>query len=232
MRYGKIAAVGFGLVALTIGFGSTLAGGTLLAVTDGPNGTISAPSFVVNSENAVLLGDNIDVWVDPDLRSPDFFINDFKVSVTADSQNGKDVFVGVAAAQDVQEYLGDVDADRIRVRNDDLQIVAGTGRTALTRPADQSFWTATNAEGTFDWTPTSGEWAMVVVNADGSPGIDAVLDVEAHIPFLRPIAAVMFGVGVMGLAVGAFLLYLGVRSTPSREVPRTPAPEREPVDVA
>lgn len=231
MRIGKIAAVGFALVALMTGFGLTMVGGTLLTLTDGPDGVISAPGLGVSTDNVALLGDEVDLWVDPDVGTPDLFVNDFKVSVTADSLNGKDVFVGVGPAVEVREYIGDADPDRFRVVNDDLEIVQGSGQDPLAPPAGEDFWTATNADGTFEWRPTTGEWAIVVLNADGSAGIDTILDVEATIPFLRPVAAMLFGVGIFGLGVGAFLLYLGVRSTPRRETLEAPAPPREPANV-
>ncbi len=163
-----------------------MVGGTLLTLTDGPDGVISAPGLGVSTDNVALLGDEVDLWVDPDVGTPDLFVNDFKVSVTADSLNGKDVFVGVGPAVEVREYIGDADPDRFRVVNDDLEIVQGSGQDPLAPPAGEDFWTATNADGTFEWRPTTGEWAIVVLNADGSAGIDTILDVEATIPVPAP----------------------------------------------
>ncbi len=231
MRIGKIAAVGLGLVALMIGFGLTMVGGTLLTVTDGPDGVISTPDFGFRTDNVALVGDDMNLWVEPDVGAPDFFVNDFKVSVTADSTNGKDVFIGVGPAADVRAYIGDADPDRLRVIGDDLEVVRGSGTDTLPPPGDEDFWTETNADGTFEWRPSTGQWALVVLNADGSAGIDTVLDVDATIPFLRPVAAVAFGLGIFGLGVGAFLLYLGVRSTPQRESAELPVPPREPANV-
>jgi hypothetical protein len=76
---------------------------------------------------------------------------------------------------------------------------------------------------TLDWEAEGGEWSVVVMNADGSAGVDAELSFGAHVPHLTWIG---IGAGIAGgllvvLAVG--LIYLGARPDPRPPVAATPA---------
>lgn len=146
-----------------------------------------------------------------------------------DSRGERPVFVGVARTADVERYLGqtahsvltDVSLDPFRAeyRTDD-----GTRRPAL--PADQGFWAA-SAHGsgtqTLTWKVRSGGWSIVVMNADGSRGVDAGVSVGADIPVLTPLGWGLAGGGLLLALLAAGLVVAGARA-PSR-----PAPERQPV---
>jgi hypothetical protein len=70
-----------------------------------------------------------------------------------------------------------------------------------------------SGEQTLDWTIQSGEWALVIMNADGSPGVSA--DVRFGVATL----SVLFPIGLASLAVGLAALISGgrmVTSLPSR----------------
>jgi hypothetical protein len=76
-----------------------------------------------------------------------------------------------------------------------------------------------SGEQTLDWTIERGEWALVIMNADGSPGVSA--DVRFGVKTL----SVLLPIGLASLAVGLVALIGGTRlvsSLPSRpdETPR------------
>ena len=62
-----------------------------------------------------------------------------------------------------------------------------SGDAQPARPGAQSIWTA-STEGTgtktLDWKVTDGHWSVVVMNADGSTGVDAEVSAGASLPFL------------------------------------------------
>ena len=71
-------------------------------------------------------------------------------------------------------------------------------------PAEQTFWLA-SASGTgtvvLDWTPTNGQFAVVLARADGAAGVTARARVAVRVPDLAPIG--------IGLLVGGGLLLVG-----------------------
>jgi hypothetical protein len=124
--------------------------------------------------------------------------------------SGSAVFVGIGPTADVDRYLAGVSHTVITdIWTDKVQVVGGA--TPASGPGTQDFWVAT-ATGpgpqTLKWDPTNGSWTVVVMNADGRPGVNVGADLGARIPALLWIAA---GVLVAGgvFAVGGTLLIVG-----------------------
>ena len=89
------------------------------------------------------------------------------------------------------------------------------------RPAAQSFWAASatgSGSQALTWKTKSGEWSIVVMNADGSPGVSADVSAGAKIPW-----ALWAGIGVA--VFGALLLYAAVALIRSGVGPRAPRQE-------
>ena len=64
---------------------------------------------------------------------------------------------------------------------------AGEGRPAM--PAAQTFWAASSTDGrALDWKVRSGNWSVVMMNADGSPGVSVDAAVGANAPLVRDLA--------------------------------------------
>ena len=105
-------------------------------------------------------------------------------------RGGKPVFAGIARTRDVDAYLRGTahdDADRHRRRPVRADVPARTGGDRRPRaPADQGFWVATagTARKPLDWKVKDGTWSVVVMNADGSAGVDARVSAGASLPFL------------------------------------------------
>jgi hypothetical protein len=93
-------------------------------------------------------------------------------------------------------------------------------------PAAQDCWTA-SAHGsgpqTLTWKVRHGGWSIVVMNADGSRGVDAGVSVGATVPLLTPLGWGLAGGGLLLALVAGALVVLGVRAS-SR-----PGSARQPV---
>jgi hypothetical protein len=145
------------------------------------------------------------------------------------NESGKPVFVGVARTSDVDAYLArsshatltDVDVDPFRAQYRTVE-----GDAAPAAPGTQSIW-ADHAEGagtqTLTWDVEDGNWSVVVMNADGSPGVHADVSVGANVPFIGTAATVLIVGGLGGIAAGASLLAFGLIGQ-RRETPTWPAP--------
>ena len=100
---------------------------------------------------------------------------------------------------DVDAYLRGVAHEDIIGLTEGHAGVPHHRRRPVGPPADQTFW-ATTTQGTgpqeLSWHPTNGPWAVVIMNADGSPGIAVAATVEIKAGFLLPLAVTLLLLGV------------------------------------
>jgi hypothetical protein len=86
-------------------------------------------------------------------------------------------------------------------------------------PEHAGIWAA-SSEGSgrqaIDWEIDDGDWSVVVMNADGSLGVDADIRAGASLPFLDELGWSAIGSGAFALIIGLGLIALAVRR-PSRE---------------
>jgi hypothetical protein len=91
---------------------------------------------------------------------------------------------------------------------------AEPGAAVPAPPAQQRFWDA-SAHGagrqTLTWDVQDGDWSVVVMNADGSPGVDAGVSAGASLGWLDEAGWISLATGLILLAGAGGLLYLGVR---------------------
>jgi hypothetical protein len=154
-----------------------------------------------------------------------------KVRVKAESRAGKPLFVGIARSDEVARYLrGTAHAELTDVSTDPFRAHyrPHAGAAPQTLPAQQRFWSA-SAQGagqqTVTWDVEHGSWSVVVMNADGSRGVDARVSAGANVPILGTIAWVALGVGLVLLIAAGGLVAVGVRSA-GTSAPPAPAGTR------
>ncbi len=201
---GRIVAVVIGSIVFLMG-GGLLAGGATLAVTDqalrndqgylmSPSQSLSTASYAVESEPLKLEGSGADVV-------PQRLLGD--VRLRAHAPAGQQIFIGVAPAADVNAYLAGVGhatltgLDRVDGASEPTYRESQGGAPSVP-PAKKDIWTA-SASGTgnqeLTWKPKSGDWAMVVMNADGTSQVAADVAVGATAPALGWIMAGLFVAG-------------------------------------
>jgi hypothetical protein len=233
MRPAKLIAAIVGVLMLITSAGLVTAGVFTLAVTDA-DGWIEVGPVRITSDATALVGDDIDVDLGNAVDDRTWVgFGEVPTRIDIAARNGKTVFVGIAPAHDVDRYLDGTPYDRVDIFQDEdatLSRIHGTGM--LAEPTSQGFWVASSTSGTLEWDATDGEWAIVVLNADGSPGVDVAVTGAARIPFVRGIAAVLIVLGVFGLGGGATLTYFGVRRSPTPPATHPATPAEEPVAVA
>jgi hypothetical protein len=223
---GRIASIVVGSVAavLAIGF---IAAGSLLLWGDSKKddqGYLSTGKDRYAASTYALASDNLDVDLDGAgwIMDRDDLGN---VQLSVESRAGQPVFVGIARTSDVSDYLRgtaytsvtDVDYSPFHASFRDHDH-SGARRPAL--PADQRFWAASahgSGKQTVAWDLEDGDWSIVVMNADGSRGIDTDISAGAKVPFLGTLGWVSLGGALVLLILAGTLLYLGLRT------PRPPA---------
>jgi hypothetical protein len=210
MKKSSIALIVTGSLASLFALG-LLAVGTLAFVGESQkdsDGYLSTDTHQFEGGTRALATENLDV----DLDAGDFVLDTEdlgKVRLEVESRNDKPVFVGIARTSDVDDYLAgvshttvtDVDTSPFDADYDDH---AGDRRPVA--PADSHIWAASehgSGKQTLHWQIEDGDYSVVVMNADGSPGVDADVSTGANVPFLDEI-------GWSALASGGFVLVLGI----------------------
>lgn len=211
---GAVTALVAGVLLLIPAAGLAVGGGTLLALDNArdSSGYVTSPTFHLSSATAAVTAENLTitdsgVWT----RS----LGDIGgLRVTATSLSGRPIFVGVAKQSAVDAWLSGQAHDELTGltgHNAHYNRASGTLQ-AVPRPADQKFWLATatgDNPATLQWNLADGNYAVVVVNADGSPGVVADVRGAAQIPHLAGLGGTMLGVGI-GLALLAIgLIVIG-----------------------
>jgi hypothetical protein len=207
-----LGLIGTGLVAAGIAFTAASA----LQRDDGfftsPTETFSVGSYALTSPGLDVAGD-----LKSSTGAP-FDIATLRLQATSNDPNGA-IFIGIAPQADVDAYLSRVHHSELRnVRFSPFSVqyrdVAGSQTPG--EPAARSFWTeSASGAGTqhVDWTLRSGNWSVVVMNADASPGVTVNLAAGVHSGLILPLAigllisgAVLFLVGVALTVIGAAML--------------------------
>jgi hypothetical protein len=203
-------------IILTVGGGVVATGGGALVAAIGSDSTLSTGHHAITSQTSALVTeegdfDDFDAGV---LGHPAI-----KVSV---SGSDKPVFVGVGPVDAVDRYLAGSEVETVTdfdVRPFELTTTVRDGSARLTSPLDESFWVAqsdgTSAAAT-SWKINEGNYRLVIMNADGSPGIDVDGRFGLHVPRLTTIGWTLLGGGLGVLLIGVTVLILGLRTrTPS-----------------
>ena len=143
------------------------------------------------------------------------------IKVTVSSNDPpKNIFVGIAEASDAVSYLDNVEYDEImRVsvsssRSFEIEYLRHTGEATPSDPTTHTFWTLSqHGSGTraLEWSPEAGSYSIVLMNEDGSAGVDLTMEVGAKIPLLSMIGSILLAVGVIPLIIGAIIIYFGIR---------------------
>jgi hypothetical protein len=218
---GRIASIVAGGIAAVVAIG-LIAAGALLLWGDSEKddqGYLSTGKDRYAASTYALASDNLDI----DLDGAGWIMDRHdlgKVRLEVESSAGKPVFVGIARTSDVSDYLRDtsytevtdVDYSPFHASYRDRDN-GGDRRPAL--PADQDFWAA-SAHGsgtqTVAWDLQDGDWSIVVMNADGSRGVDTDINAGAKLPFLATFGWISLGGALLLLITAGTLIYLGVRT--------------------
>jgi hypothetical protein len=158
------------------------------------------------------------------------------VHIGVRDQDGADnIFVGVGPSDAVASYLDGVTVDRLIQVNWPggvrTETIAGSASAAPAPPTDQHFWVAsdTGTTASVDWVAGSGDWTIVVMNADGSAPIDIAGAVTIAVPALGPASIALLVVGLVLLLVGGWLTVSGARM-PRRTAGPRPAATATPAE--
>lgn len=209
-----------GAIIALLSLGPLFGGGFLLwvdATQKDSDDFYATPVERLETTSYAIASDEIDLGADP---TGDETVVDFGDFVTlrldVDGTGEAPVFVGIGPQQDVDSYLEgvqraivtDVEFDPFLV---DYRYEGSNAPKGL--PGDQDFWAKSaegNGEQQLEWEPTSGNWAVVIMNADASEGVSVNAALAAKSPWVFRVGLGLTIGGAIGAIIGAILLVVGV----------------------
>lgn len=230
MSAGRVILIVLGSIGVLFGLALLAGGGFLLWAdrTQREDGYLTTPTERFATPTYALTRTRFEV----DTEGSGWLLNDSwfgKVRIRGESPGAKTLFIGIGPEAAVAKYLGsvahanveDIDFDPFRVTY--LPITGGAPQRP---PTEQRFWTASaSGVGTqmLTWKVREGDWSVVLMNADGSRGVAADIDLGAKLSFLLWVA---IGLLLGGVLVGGGSTALIVLAARTRRPP--PAPPKPP----
>lgn len=245
MTPGRVILIVLGSIGVLFGLALMAGGGFLLWAdrTQRDDGYLTTPSERFATPTYALTRTRLEV----DTNGEGWVLNESwfgKVRIRGESAAGKTLFIGIGPQAEVARYLGTVAHANVQDLDFDpfhVTYLPVTGDAPQGPPTEQSFWAA-SASGvgtqTLTWKVRDGDWSAVLMNADGSRGVAADVDLGAKVSFLLWVAIGVLLGGVLVTGGSTALIVLAARTRrpqPSPPVPPTAAgsgdtPAAEPPD--
>jgi len=204
----------FGLIALV-----PMAGGGFLvwahSTQRDADGYFTTATERFETTSAAITSERIDLGAERDNTGFSGF-GDATVRLRVLSTGERPVFVGIARQDDVDRYLSGVAHAELtglstKPFRAEYRYVGGTDKASP--PAQQSIWVASvagNGEQSIEWPLQRGRWTVVVMNADGSPGVSVNASAGAKAPWVLGAGIGLLVGGAVLLIIGAVMLVVGV----------------------
>lgn len=220
MSGGRIALLVMGCILILIGLGVAAGGGTLLWAHETQrdrDGYFTTSTERFRTPTYALTSDKVDLGSEGDAGWGADIGDLARVRIRAASADNRPIFVAIGPERDVAAYLARVPHDQVSdVSFDPFRVTYQRqgGTVAPARPGAQPFWVA-RAQGTgtqtVEWDLQSGNWAVVVMNADGSPGVAAGVALGVKVDLLFPLGIGLLIGGLVLLGAGITMVVFGAR---------------------
>ncbi|MDY7542867.1 DUF4389 domain-containing protein [Cryobacterium sp. 5B3] len=239
MKAGYVVMVIVGTLLTLSGIGM-LAGGVAAATVaagqgrDGflttPSGTLSVASYAITSPNLETgTGTGTGTESGTQAGSGGIPAGLATVMLEATSARGTGVFIGIGPRSEVERYLASVAHSELTSVNSspfrtEYREVPGSRRPA--RPGSQPWWTvAASGPGTqrVVWPVEGGDWAVVVMNADVTQGVDVQARAGARSALFVPAAVALLLGGGLLLVAGVLLVIFGAMGLGRRDPTEGPS---------
>lgn len=212
-----------GTILIIVGVGTAGVGGTLAALT-GPDAAISGDAGKVSGNGYALVFNEFTINTGTDTETLKSFA-DFKMG--AKSTTGQELFLGIAPADAVNEYLRTTARDIVSdLSGGTARVVPVPGKTIPAKPSEQTFWTAQSQgiDPTISLNASGANSTLVIMNADAQQqlSVDVTIGVESAAIF--PAGLGLLFVGVLLLVVGIWVVVIAFRSRDDTAAPAAPAP--------
>jgi hypothetical protein len=208
---GRVIALVTGSVLLLISL-ALLAGGGTLAWADEEqhhSGYVTTSTAAYSTQGYALASDAISLhgsrgWLG-------LFVDEVRIRIS--SEPSRPLFAGIASARNVERYLAGVGYAKVGARGE--HNVAGQPGAGVPAPPGAALPWAVRAQGsgnlTLTWRVQDGDWMVVVMNPDASPGITVRADAGISSLALPWLAGELLAAGLLIGVAAAGLIIVPVR---------------------
>lgn len=203
---GRTVAVVAGALAVVTGLG--LATGGLVLQTWREDGYLTSPTRTVQTDGYAVATESLE------LRGVGLEQGVGEIRVRAEALDGRELFLGIAEAEDAAVYLAGVDHTVLtgRLMGGDRHVPGDAPRTP---PEEADIWLGSAigpGRQAVEVTAEPGDWVVVAMPADG-PGLVATADVGVTLPWFPQATTTAIVLGLLLLLSGAAAMAVALNST-------------------
>jgi hypothetical protein len=205
-RFTKIAAIATAVTALAL----VVAGTVALAANAwrDSNGYFNWPTKTFTSSGYAIAMKTVDIS-----HAPQWVFSEAGLdSVRVKAQSDRPIFIGIARTADLERYLRGTEHDDVSgLTYNPFQASYDhtSGHAPQRAPTKESIWVkSTSGTGNvaLAWHPRPGSWRAVLMNADGSRGVTAQLQLGARTSLLWWLGGGLLAAAVLAATAAAALL--------------------------
>jgi hypothetical protein len=204
-RFTKIAAIAVAATALAL----AVAGTVSLAANAwrDSSGYFNWPTKTFTSGGYAIAMKTVDISHAPQWAFSEAGLDSVRVNAHSD----RPIFIGIARTADLERYLRGTEHDDVSgLTYSPFQVSYDhtNGHAPRRPPADESFWVkSTSGAGNVSlaWHPRPGSWRAVLMNANGSRGVTAQLQLGARTSLLWWLGGALLAAAVLVAALAAAL---------------------------
>lgn len=235
MQARKVVLLVVGVLVGLIGLAAAPVGGfiTWLYVAEREDGYVTSSTARFATEEYALVSEDVELQLDPSTGPGEWIPNLGEVSVRIRAVNpeGRPLFVGLAPADDVARYMDGIGHSVItEVRGTEYRATYRhePGGAPAAPPGERDLWVAdVSGPGSQElrWQVRDGDWAVVIMSADGTRGVIAEVSVGIKAGFLLPLGLALLIGGLLLLGLGTLMVVMGAMIRPRPHPGATPQPK-------
>jgi len=185
------------------------------------DGFLMSPAQPLSTSTYAIASSRVQINIDPATSTiPETLLGDAKLTVT--NENSKDVFIGIAPTARVRAYLAGVEhVTLVDLAGSDpvYRTTDGSAPPAAPERLDWVVQSSGSGRQEITWPVENGDWTVVVMNADASPGVTVGATAGAEVPALHWLIGILLIIAAITLMASILLIVVPVRAAGRGSVP-------------
>jgi len=221
---GRVVSLVLGSILAFVALGTGIASAALVAAdvsARDADGFLMSPAQPLSTSTYAIASSRVQINIDPATSTiPETLLGDAKLTVT--NENSKDVFIGIAPTARVRAYLAGVEhVTLVDLAGSDpvYRTTDGSAPPAAPERLDWVVQSSGSGRQEITWPVENGDWTVVVMNADASPGVTVGATAGAEVPALHWLIGILLIIAAITLMASILLIVVPVRAAGRGSVP-------------